>query len=190
MKDIPNVSDEVRRLAITAASVARYCDHVEHVEPADADVIAQAGAELRELAIHLARILRCDVIEAYGARLDLAERSYVLGLGEGFEAGRQIALASSWRDLQLIQGHHDRLYRPDVWGLSRLDQLRHCSIHLSKLVGVLADPSSTADDLRIRTAPDILLFGIKLATVAGQALTEDALPGRAGISEIRSKLRT
>jgi len=74
--------------------------------------------------------------------------------------------------LQRLQWEHDRNYHPDVLGLSRYDQLRHHAFHLAKLAGAAADAASgEPSDLLRRRLPDLLLFGLKLAT-----LTIDQLP--------------
>jgi hypothetical protein len=182
------MDSELRSLAKVGGIVAAYCDHVEHAEPADSTLLAEGGRQLRELALALAAKLDVDAIDAYGRRLAAGEEAYVLGQVEGFDAAAHVSLATTWRDLQLIQGRHDRLYRPDVAGLSRADQLRHCSIHLSKLVGALADLAVSEDQLRERIIPDVLLFGIKLATIAGDVLPE-APVGTGGATTANRRIR-
>jgi hypothetical protein len=174
-----DLASELRSLAVTTGAVARFCDYVEHVEPADAKEVAAAAASLRTVALEMAAKVGCDAVERYGERLDDVERRYVLGVVDGFEAGKHVRLAESWRDLQLIQGRHDLLYRPDVTGLSRLDQLRHCSIHLAKLVGVLAAHDVSREELTNRVVPDTLLFGIKLANICGEVLSSEPVFGTA-----------
>ena len=165
-----------RQLAIANAMIARYCDYAEHVEPADANAVRAAGVTVRAVALSLATDLGHDPVALYGKRLDEVERRYVLGIVDSFEAGDHVSVAQTWRDLQLIQGRHDLLYRPDVSGLSRADQLRHCCLHLAKLVGALADQATTTATLRDRVVPDILIFGIKLASLGGEALPTEPLP--------------
>jgi hypothetical protein len=163
-------------VASATATVARFCDYSEHVEPTDVSAIAEAAAVLRSAALKLADDLAVDAVALYGERLDIVERRYVLGIVGGFEGGAHVELAETWRDLQLIQGHHDRLYRPDVSGLSRADQLRHVCIHLAKLVGALAQPD--LDVVRTKVIPDVLLFGLKLSTIIGQELKSSPVPRR------------
>ena len=74
---------------------------------------------------------------------------------------------------------HDRRYHPDVLGLSKSDQLRHYALHLAKLAGAMAQVAAGRGDdadFRARRLPDLLLFGLKLSTVAGERLGSDALP--------------
>lgn len=166
----PPHSTYVKRLAVAAGSVARFCDYTEHVERSNLEDVVAAGAELRQLALDLAKDLELNAIDLYARRLDVVERRYALGLVDGFQGGSHVEMAETWRDLQLVQGHHDRLYRADVWGLSRRDQLVHTCLHLTKLVGHLAEAAPDQDALRERLIPDILLFGIKLATLTGEVL--------------------
>ncbi len=82
---------------------------------------------------------------------------------------------TSLRKLQLVQIAHDREFHPDVFGLPRVDQLRHYTLHVAKLVGLMAetcDDSSVWPDFRQRRLPDLLLFGIKLSTIANERLPE------------------
>ena len=171
----------LRRAAIAAAVIARYCDHVEHAEPADTASVADAAAQLRSVAVDIAAELKSDIIELYAHRLDVGERRYVLGVVEGFEAGGQVSLAESWRDLQLIQGHHDRLYRADVNGLPRAEQLRHVCIHITKLLGAIAGAEDDLSDFANRALPDLCLLGVKVTTILGQPLPATPLPRRGDV---------
>jgi len=164
----------LRDVASATATIARYCDYAEHVEATDGAALVAAAETLRKAALRLAEDLGVDAVGLYGQRLDVVERRYVLGIVDGFEGGAHAELAETWRDLQLIQGRHDRLYRPDVSGLSRADQLRHLCIHTAKLVGALAD--ADLDNIRAKVVPDLLLFGIKLSTIVGEELDSSVVP--------------
>lgn len=170
-------TDALSRLARALAQVSVYCDRVEHAEFADIEWIKSSAGELRSVAISLAHDEDVSLLELYAARLEVVETRYVLGIVDGFVASSELRLAETWRDLQLIQARHDRLYRPDVDGLSRYEQLRHCVIHLGKLVGALADRDTNPPDFLARRVPDILIFGIKLSTVAGDVLPCEAFEG-------------
>jgi hypothetical protein len=81
--------------------------------------------------------------------------------------------------LQLAQVEHDRRYHPDIIGLSKADQLRHNALHLAKLTGAVAAVAAGEGDradFSARRLPDLLLFGLKLSTVSGESLPEQALP--------------
>lgn len=83
--------------------------------------------------------------------------------------------------VQLVQLEHDRAYHLDVLGLSRADQLRHYAFHVAKLAGSFARRArGQAGDEEIveRRLPDVLLFGIKLATVMAERLPDEPLPDR------------
>jgi hypothetical protein len=84
---------------------------------------------------------------------------------------RERCAARTWRGLQVAQLGHDRVYRPDVFGLPRFAQTRHYVLHGSKLVGRVADVERDGwEEFVQRWLPDILLIGIKLISVTGVAL--------------------
>jgi hypothetical protein len=160
-----------------AAAVANYCDHAEHNEPLHIHWVTEAGAALADLAVDLASASGAEIVGLYAERLGTIEERNVLARPDGF-SGRAAALAAAtWRDLQLVQTAHDRHYHPDVIGMARLDQLRHYAFHLAKIVGAFAAPEDPGDLVACRL-PDTLLFAIKLRTVMGQRLPDEALPGR------------
>ena len=171
------LSEAASRLAIVSASVATYCDRAEHLEATDRESIGTAGAELRDLAFELAATNNIDLVESYRARLLLVERRHPLYPAGGFVAANEIGHQGvTWRQLQSVQWDHDRHYHPDVLGLSRYEQLRHYAFHLAKLAGAATqaadkDPS----DFLERRLPDLLLFGLKLATLVNEQLPEQPL---------------
>lgn len=181
------VSSALREVAVAGADLARYCDYVEHAETADAGILQSVAARLRCTAAELAQAVGADLINLYADRLDAVERRFVAGIVDGFEAGSHVRLAETWRDLQLIQAHHDRLYRADVNGLARVDQVRHVCIHVAKLVGALASLGNSDPDLSIRVIPDLCVLGVKLSTVCGEVLPAHSLP-RTGSPETTRSL--
>lgn len=182
--------DLALRLAEIAGEVGAYCDHVEHCEHTHPSVIRTAGADLRKLTVDTAEQLDVDVFDAYALRLDQIERRNPLfrdGLEAFFAVGRDslradVQAASNWRELQLIQIEHDRNFHPDVIGMSKYEQTRHYAFHLAKLAGIFAAAargSVRAEDpekLHGSRLPDMLLFGLKLATVTGEKLSSEPLP--------------
>ena len=73
-----------------------------------------------------------------------------------------------------MQWEHDRNYHPDVLGLSRYEQLRHYAFHLAKLAGAAAAAASGDEsDFLARRLPDLLLFGLKLATLTNEPLPDE-----------------
>jgi hypothetical protein len=166
-------------LAKASALVANYCDHVEHNEPADRAWVTDAGQTARDIALRIAAHENRDLVGLYAARLRQIEHRNPLWSEEELDGGELVLNAGTWRTLQLAQVAHDRRYHPDVIGLTKLDQLRHYALHLAKLVGALAEIAAGTgdrDSFQTRRLPDVLLFGIKLATVSGQRLPEEALP--------------
>jgi hypothetical protein len=169
-------AEELAVTAVAAAQVANFCDHAEHNERSEASWVTGAGATLRRTAERIAVRNGIDLLDAYADRLAAVEARTT---HDGFD-GRAAALAATtWRDLQRVQENHDRVYHPDVFGTRKSDQLNHYALHLSKLVGALGlmvTEQGERDDFRDRRVPDMLLFGIKLATVMGQKLPDEPLP--------------
>jgi hypothetical protein len=169
-------TDAAARLALTSARVSGYCDHAEHLEDTDRTAIGRAGAELRALAIELAADDGVDLVDAYRHRLEAVEQRHPLYPAGGFAAVNEIpAQGATWRLLQQVQWEHDRHYHPDVLGLSRYEQLRHYAFHLAKLAGVAAEAASASDQvspLPQHRLADLLLFGLKLATLINEPLPD------------------
>jgi hypothetical protein len=163
--------------SVAAALVANYCDHVEHNEQVDRDWLETAGRMLRQIACEIAEWEGRDLLSLYANRLRAIEHRNPCFHEDGFDGGARAEEATTWRQLQLVQVEHDHHYHPDVIGLSKCDQLRHYSLHLTKLSGALAELSRGSDSLDFlnRRLPDFLLFGIKLATVTGKTLPERSL---------------
>ena len=168
------------RLAPLAASVANYCDHVEHNEPAERVWVTGPAQELRDAAIEFAAGAALSIVELYAERLGEIEARNVASRFGGHDGHQTAINARSWRELQLVQLDHDRYYHPDVAGMAKLDQLRHCALHLAKIVGAFAEPREQRELLH-RRLPDVLLFAIKLATVTGLRLPEELLPDTAAV---------
>lgn len=172
-------------LAPNAAAVANYCDHVEHNESAETRWVLDAATELSRLALQFAQEAEVDLVELYAERLGMIEGRNVLVRPGGFDGREAAVAAQSWRALQLVQIEHDRCYHPDVFGLAKVDQLRHYAFHLAKLVGAFADAVDTEELMR-RRLPDVLLFAMKLQTLMGVQLSDEPLrggaPGRSATS--------
>jgi hypothetical protein len=164
--------------AKAGAAVANYCDHVEHNEPAERSWVLTSASTLRRLAAEIARAEGEDLRGLYAARLrQVEQRNPAWSPGE-LDGAALAEAASSWRELQLAQLAHDRRYHPDIVGLSKADQLRHCALHVAKLTGALAEISCgelDREDFVERRVPDMLLFGLKLATLCGERLEDEAL---------------
>lgn len=168
----------LRTVASVAADIATYCDHAEHVEPADAGIIGNAALRLCEAAISLAEAGRADLIDRYAIRM--AEIEARSPLPEPQEGANRIRASSTWRDLQAAQAEHDRAFHPDVLGLARADQLRHYALHLAKFPAAILEADSA--DFAERRLPDMLLFAIKLWTLSGAGLPESDFQGPEGLT--------
>ena len=160
-------------LSSIAGVVGNVCDHVEHNESADPMEVRVAGQRLRAIAVHLATRSGRSIMDLYAERLRAIEERNVLYRDGGFDGAQGVTKTASWRELQMVQIEHDRFYHPDVIGLTKADQLRHYALHLAKLAACAADTArgfTACDDFLHRRVPDMLLFGIKLATVTGEKL--------------------
>lgn len=168
-------------LAAATAAVANYCDHVEHNEAVDRAWVADAAKSFRGIACAIAEFEREDLRHLYAERLRMIEKRNPLSTRDALDGGALVESALTWRDLQLAQAAHDRWYHPDVVGTAKVDQLNHYALHLAKLVGATADVAQGRGDPRdfcSRRLPDMLLFGLKLSTVTGERLMDEALPER------------
>jgi len=171
-------SDWLVELAKAAAAVANYCDHAEHNEPTERTWVSGSAAVLRSLAVEIAAAEGEDLQRLYAGRLRQIEERSPLWSPEELDGATLATGAATLRELQLAQLEHDRRYHPDIVGLSKADQLRHCALHVAKLVGALAELSTGEaehQDFVARRLPDLLLFGLKLATLCGESLDDEAL---------------
>jgi hypothetical protein len=169
----------LRVVGRATADVAKYCDRSHHADRSDRAAVSRAANVLIDEACRLADAMEIDIFTAYAARVEAVEGINVLQARGDFDGGEAIRRASTWRELQEAQIQHDRHYHPDVFGLHRRDQVEHCCFHLSKLVGwfirVLDRDEGALEEVRVRRLPDLLLFGIKLATLMGEPLAEAPL---------------
>lgn len=164
-----------RTLVRLTGTLARFCDRAEHNEGAERSIVAAAGAELRTTASVLLRACDVDPINSYAARLGALEARHPLYGAGLFDADETIREVKTWRMLQRGQARHDAVYHPDVNGLAKIDQLRHYTLHLAKLAWLLqeaADAGNIDDDVLDRVT-DVLVFGVKLATVSGELLPDE-----------------
>jgi hypothetical protein len=188
--DVESAKDRFQEFALalapSAAAVANYCDHVEHNESAQTRWVTEAADALQQHALRLAHEAEIDLIDAYGERLGAIERRNPLSHPQSFD-GRGAALAAgTWRDLQVVQVEHDRQYHPDVTGLAKIEQLRHYTLHLIKIVGAFAEPAEE-EELLTRRLPDTLLFALKLRTVMGNRLDKEPLPRRNAVRSLATR---
>jgi len=177
--DIELLTDTALVLAVVASDVANFCDHVEHCEPANIEFVRESAATLRSTALRLGDACGRDAFELYAGRLGMIEARNVVSHPGSYDGASAALAADSWRELQLVQVEHDRAYHPDIMGLPKAEQLRHYALHLAKLAGntaALVRGTVDEQDWLTRRVPDMLLFGIKLATVSGQKLSDEALP--------------
>ena len=155
--------------------VATYCDRTAHNEPVDSGDLRGAGRRLRRLALLMAETAGLSLRDRYADRLAQVEAASVY---ETLVPSPSVEIreARSWRDLQVAQLRHDHRFHPDVYGMPRSEQLVHISLHLAKLVGALGAQyqsfGSEGEDFYRRRLPDMLLFGIKLSTVAGERMDD------------------
>jgi hypothetical protein len=168
MHDQP-VLELLLRSIEASSQVSKYCDRIEHNEQIEREWILAAGEEFRQIAYELSVLEGENLVDLYANRLQIIEERNVLFDGESLQ--QEAREVQTWRQLQLVQAKHDRIFHPDVIGLTRIDQLRHYAFHVTKLVGAIAAryQNGSSKEFHLRLA-DVLLFGIKLSTVMNEAL--------------------
>lgn len=172
----------VRAVVRSAAACASYCEHVEHNEPATTQQVVHAAEQLRETAVQVAVAAGVSLSDAYAARIRGVESASLLQYGSASGtselAGADVLdAARTWADFQAGQLVHDRQFHPDVFGLPKVEQLRHYTFHVTKLAGLLVDAidAGTWEDFCTERLADVAVFGVKLATVCNERLPPTAL---------------
>lgn len=163
-------------LAIVSGMVGTYLDHHSHVEDVRCQDIIDAGHGARVLACRLAQELDSDLRELYAHRIERREATHLMA--GVFDGGAALRSAKTWLEWQRAQLMHDFYFHPDVTGMPRYEQLTHFGMHLAKLGKLLAEASRDTgriDEFVRDRLPDVLCFGIKLATVVNHTLPEDPL---------------
>ncbi len=175
--DRDTLGTALRELVRATARLAAFCEHVEHNERSSIDDATAAGATLRDVAQDLARASGISLARAYEARIRGVEAASLLSEFP-LEGANRLAEARTWRAVQAAQIVHDRLYHPDVFGLSKLDQIRHYTFHVMKLTGLLADAidSGSWAEFESGRLSDIAIFGVKIATVCNERLEDSPIP--------------
>jgi hypothetical protein len=174
-------SDVALDLAICVGEIANYSDHAEHNEPLEREWVTRAGKSMRRVAVDIGAALGQNAFELYATRLAMIEGGHVARSEDSFDGAAAARAARTWRELQLVQLDHDRAYHLDVLGLTRAEQLRHYAFHAAKLAAAFARRArgeAPDDEIVKRRLPDVLLFGIKLATVMAETLPDDPLERR------------
>ena len=161
----------------SASACAAFCEHIEHNEPTTTQQVVAAADSMRQLAAQLADQSGLSLRQAYEDRIRAVEASSMLryvATTERTELAGADALASSrrWDEVQIAQLAHDRQFHPDVFGLSKIEQLRHYTFHVTKLAGMLADAveQKSWNAFRDERLADVAVFGVKLATVCNERL--------------------
>jgi hypothetical protein len=171
-------------LVRVAGSIAVHCDRSEHNEDVLKETLRTQGGLLREMVIGLAIENNLDLKELYASRLEGLEGRHPMGGSGLFDGGAAARAIESWSDAQQVQYKHDIYYHPDVAGMPKINQIRHYAFHVSKLAMLTLDaaleveggPDSLRTDFWTLRLADILIFGIKLATVTGERLSTDNFP--------------
>ena len=184
VRSLPTEDDlnhAVRALIRSAAACAAFCEHIEHNEPTTTHEVVAAAQAMRDLAARLAEQSGISLRDAYTERMRVVEEASLLRYsagtdGETLVGADALAVAQCWDEVQIAQMFHDRQFHPDVFGLSKVDQLRHYTFHVTKLAGLLVDAieQGTWECFRDERLADIAVFGVKFATVCNERLP--ALP--------------
>ncbi len=99
-----------------------------------------------------------------------------ISLTEVLAAGRKMDL----REMQKFQSEHDVKYHAEIASWPVKDQIEHCTLHLAKLAGMFSSycekvqMNEAADSSLLFTEriPDILIFALKMATLADMDIEE------------------
>ena len=172
-----------RALTKAAADLAGFCEHVEHNESNSVKETARVGDRLREIAAQLSAHSGLSLAAAYAERIRSVEERSLMRHASLFddEAGLPGATAlndaKGWDEIQIGQIIHDRQFHPDVFGLSKIEQVRHYTFHVTKLAGLLVDAIENDDwpSFEQERLADIAIFGVKIATVCNIQLTREAV---------------
>jgi hypothetical protein len=165
-------------LAVCAGELGGSCVRAERAEPIERERIVAVGSRLRRLAGDLAADAGLEIFEAYARRLAAIERRRGTGAAYSFDGAAAARAARTWRELQLVQLKHDVAYHLNVVGRAPTNQLRHYAFYLAQLAAAFAHAARGEDgeaEVAERCLSDVLLFGLKLATVMGERLPEDPL---------------
>lgn len=169
-------------LVKAAGTLATYCDRAEHSEVADRQSVTAVALSLRSLAVATCHDTGFDLHTLYAERISEIERRHPAFADDMFDGASMVRIAKTWAQLQSAQYRHDQAYHPDVIGLAKWEQLRHYTLHISKLAMLSLETSETAAErtaFLARRLPDIVIFGIKLSTVCGERLSDEV-----GIDEV------
>ncbi|MFC6609810.1 hypothetical protein ACFQFC_22605 [Amorphoplanes digitatis] len=168
---------ELPVLIRTAAELARHCDRAEHNEQVDRAKLLGAAADLRAMGWRLSAGFGADLRQRYADRLEMLESRHPLAGGGAFDGGEAVRVSKTLLELQRAQIRHDMVYHPDVAGMPKYAQLRHFTLHLTKLTALLLDAidGHDRDDFVNHRIADIFIFGIKISTVAGERLSEEVI---------------
>ena len=171
--DRPLLEDSQRALTRVAAQLASFCEHVEHNEASSIEEAAHAGDRLRNIAMDLAIGSGLSLVDTYAARIRAVEQRSLLRHLSLFPnsidlpGADALDMAKTWDQVQVCQIIHDRQFHPDVFGLPKVEQIRHYTFHVTKLAGLLVDAIDDDDwhTFQQERLADIAIFGVKIATV-------------------------
>jgi hypothetical protein len=171
-----------RDLIRVAAALAAFCEHLEHNEPTLPQLPIDAARRLRSLAADLAAEAGLNLATCYTERVERVEKASLYSkvprtASPSLPGADAMSASTTWSDFQVAQILHDRQFHPDVFGLSKIDQLRHYTFHVTKLAGLLIDAidSNSWRDFAPDRLADLAIFGVKIATACNERLPDAAL---------------
>lgn len=177
------LEESLRELVRAASELACSCEKIEHNEGVPADMPSRAAERLRCVALKLSQCAGISLAAAYARRIREVEKRSLLRHqrlvdGDGECMGADVlSTARTWSDIQVGQAVHDRQFHPDVFGLSKAEQLRHYTFHITKLCRLLLDAidSKDFDSFTEERLADIAIFGVKIATTCNVRLPDSAV---------------
>ena len=181
--DRAHLETSQRALTKAAAQLASFCEHIEHNESTSVGEAVQAGDCLRKIAADLAARSGLSLAAAYAARIRAVEERSLLRHLSLFDRAVELPsadaldTAKTWDEIQICQVMHDRQFHPDVFGLPKMEQIRHYTFHVTKLAGLLVDAIDNDDwnTFEQERLADIAIFGVKIATVCNFQLPRIAV---------------
>lgn len=167
-------------LVSVTATLADHCLRLESCSPISPSALVEVGEQLRNIAVRLFRLRGTSLVASYAKRIADIEAMSILrhrriDIERIQTPAELLATAETWSDIQIAQMLHDRQFHPDVFGMSKINQLTHYTLHVMKIPSSVLQAASgegTDGELEKRIV-DIAVFGVKFATLKNVRLSDE-----------------